>query len=96
MLAAHAEEMNARFRSTMEDAHVAMNNFGGDAGTAFFGVYDGHGGRGVAEYLRLHLHRHVQSELAHKGSRSVEECLKSAYLLTGKDLLVFSTAADRR
>lgn len=39
-----AEEMNARFRATMEDAFVIIDGFGGDPATGFFGVYDGHGG----------------------------------------------------
>lgn len=77
-----AEDMNPRFRSTMEDAHCVVDGFGGDPGTGYFGIYDGHGGRNVAEYLRLHLHNNVERELREKGDRSVEECLKSAFLLT--------------
>ena len=45
-------------------------------------MYDGHGGRNVAEFLRLHLHVNVERELARKGDRSVEECLKAAFLIT--------------
>lgn len=42
-------------RSTMEDEHVALV----DTDVAFFGVYDGHGGRQCAEYVRDHLHHAV-------------------------------------
>lgn len=77
-----AEAMNPEHRSTMEDEHVVVDEFGGDPSTGFFGVYDGHGGRGVAKYLRTHLHDNVARELHEKDSRSVEECLKSAFLLT--------------
>jgi len=77
-----AEDMNPRYRSTMEDAHSVVDEYGGDAGTGYFGIYDGHGGRNVAEYLRLHLHHTVQRELQGKGDRSVEECMKAAFLLT--------------
>ena len=52
------------------------------AGTGYFGIYDGHGGRNVAEFLRLHLHLNIERELQKKGDRSVEECLKSAFLIT--------------
>jgi hypothetical protein len=83
-----AEDMNPRFRATMEDAHAVVDDFGGagdeavGAGAAaaappppagdapspappaatcgFFGIYDGPGGRNVAEYLRLHLHNNVE------------------------------------
>lgn len=47
-----AEAMNAQYRSTMEDASVVIDGYGGDAGTGYFGIYDGHGGRNVAEFLR--------------------------------------------
>jgi serine/threonine protein phosphatase PrpC len=66
----------------MEDACVVVDGFGGDAGTGYFGVYDGHGGRNVAEYLRLNLHNNVEKELRAKGDRSVEECLKAAFIAT--------------
>jgi serine/threonine protein phosphatase PrpC len=77
-----AEDMNPRYRSTMEDASAIVDGFGGDEGTGYFGIYDGHGGRNVAEFLRLHLHVNVEKELRAKGDRSVEECLKSAFLTT--------------
>lgn len=77
-----AEEMNARYRCTMEDSHTIIDGYGSDPQTGFFGIYDGHGGRGVAEYLRTHLHKNIEEELRRKGSRSVEECIKAAYLLT--------------
>ena len=59
-----------------------VDGFGGDPGTGYFGVYDGHGGRNVAEFLRLHLHVNVERELLVKGDRSVEECLRAAFLYT--------------
>lgn len=77
-----AEAMNPRYRSTMEDASVVIDGYGGDNSTGYFGIYDGHGGRNVAEFLRLHLHVNVEKELLKKGDRSVEECLKSAFLIT--------------
>ena len=77
-----AEEMNPSFRRTMEDTYAVLDGFGGDRDTGFFGVYDGHGGRAVSEYLRTHLHDAVEKELEVKGLRTVEECLKAAFLLT--------------
>ncbi len=74
--------MNPRYRSTMEDACAVVDGFGGDAGTGYFGIYDGHGGRNVAEFVRLHLHVNVEKELRGKGDRSLEECLKAAFLAT--------------
>jgi len=44
-----ADEMNAKFRAGMEDTHVALDGLGKSKTSAFFGVFDGHGGREVAE-----------------------------------------------
>ncbi len=48
-----AEEMNARYRATMEDAYVVLDGFGGDPDTGFFGVYDGHGGARAVDCCEL-------------------------------------------
>ncbi|GKV03145.1 hypothetical protein SLEP1_g15500 [Rubroshorea leprosula] len=45
------------WRATMEDAHAAYPDL--DASTAFFGVYDGHGGRVVAKFCAKYLHQQV-------------------------------------
>ena len=42
------------WRTNMEDAHSTV--LGLDEDTAFFGVYDGHGGKEVAVYISRHLH----------------------------------------
>lgn len=65
----------------MEDAHVIIDQYGGDPNTGLFAVYDGHGGDRVARYLRHNLHLAILKELRDKGSRSVEECLKAAFLM---------------
>jgi serine/threonine protein phosphatase PrpC len=77
-----AEAMNSRWRATMEDAPVVVDEFGGDRDTGLFGVYDGHGGRNVAKYLQKHLHETIAAELHDKDARTVEECLKTAFLMT--------------
>ena len=35
---------NGRFRRTMEDSHVVIERFGDDKDSAYFAIYDGHGG----------------------------------------------------
>src|SRR5690554_988801 len=56
-------EHNPRFRQTMEDEHVAITPFGGSDCQAFFGVYDGHGGRQIASYVASNLHKNILEEL---------------------------------
>ena len=77
------EEMNPTCRTTMEDAHIAVDSFGGVPTQALFGVFDGHGGRGVADYLHKNFEKNLLAELLfEEGSRCVRECLISAYLIT--------------
>lgn len=52
--AAAADDTQGR-RNNMEDEHVLIDDFAGP-NQAYFGVYDGHGGREVVEYLVKALH----------------------------------------
>jgi serine/threonine protein phosphatase PrpC len=96
-----ASEMNPFHRSTMEDEHRVIDGFlASDTRSGFFAVYDGHGGRGVVDYLKRNLERNVKTELeCERENRGVEECLISAYLISDIEtsrenlLLSGSTAA---
>ena len=43
------------WRRGMEDAHLADCNFDVERGIQLFGVFDGHGGRGVSRFAAKHL-----------------------------------------
>ena len=75
---------NHEFNTQMEDAHVTVDNYVGDPRQGYFAVYDGHGGRGVVEFIEKKLHLNLAEELveAQTSLRSVEECMKTAFLLT--------------
>ncbi|XP_058119076.1 probable protein phosphatase 2C T23F11.1 [Anopheles ziemanni] len=47
------------WRMHMEDSHTHILSLPDDPGTAFFAVYDGHGGAKVAEYAGKHLHKYI-------------------------------------
>lgn len=47
------------WRIHMEDSHTHILSLPDDPGTAFFAVYDGHGGANVAQYAGKHLHKFV-------------------------------------
>ena len=68
----------------MEDAHVTIDQYNGHERQGYFAVYDGHGGRGVVEFIEKVLHVNLQTELEESktSNRTVEECIKSAFLLT--------------
>jgi|TARA_B110000208_G_C11655144_1_gene389476 serine/threonine protein phosphatase PrpC len=67
----------------MEDAHRVVDAFDGVESQGYFAVYDGHGGRGIVDFIEHQLEKNVASELAFdEGSRTEEECLTSAFLIT--------------
>ena len=78
---AHAE-MNPRKRNTMEDCHRIVPNFNEDPNMAYFGVYDGHGGRNIVDFLEERLEQNILTELRMADDASVQERLARAYLIT--------------
>jgi len=73
-------EVNARFRRTMEDEHVLIDNFGQNSQSGYFAIYDGHGGRGAVEFVAKSLHENFLLEL--KTNTNPSEALKQSYLKT--------------
>lgn len=65
------------WRNTMEDSHIACLDLGN--GVSFFGVYDGHGGNEVAEFVRDHLVDELK-KLASFKAGNYEEALKDIYV----------------
>ncbi|CAJ0580820.1 unnamed protein product, partial [Mesorhabditis spiculigera] len=50
------------WRTSMEDAHTHLLSLPEDPKTAFFAVYDGHGGPKVSQYAGIHLHHTIASQ----------------------------------
>lgn len=68
---------NSAFRKRMEDECVAIPRFrafqGDAAHSAFFGVYDGHGGDFCSKFAAQHFHQRLAARLAdHHGARRFE------------------------
>jgi serine/threonine protein phosphatase PrpC len=72
-------------RPEMEDGFVFVDRFGGRPSSAFFAVYDGHGGRQVVDYVTRELHQNVLRELR-KGVE-VPEALLTAFAKTDDDMV---------
>ncbi|WOH09957.1 hypothetical protein DCAR_0729418 [Daucus carota subsp. sativus] len=66
------------WRSTMEDAHAALLDL--DDSTAFFGVYDGHGGKQVARFCAKYLHQQVLKQEAYLNGGDLCDALRHAFL----------------
>ncbi|XVE85175.1 hypothetical protein DITRI_Ditri17bG0070400 [Diplodiscus trichospermus] len=72
----------------MEDAHKIVSCLHGNSKKAFFGVYDGHGGKKAAEFVAENLHNNISEMLKKsKGNEGKEEAVKAGYLKTDEDFL---------
>jgi|GEM_PF-6393575 len=69
-------------RGAMEDYHICIPSFDGDTQQAFFAVYDGHTGKGAAEYAAQHLHTVF---LESKQTRSIKEAFEYAFKVVDED-----------
>jgi len=79
-----SHDKNARYRRTMEDAHVVIDQFGGIDTQGYFAIYDGHGGRAAVDFVAAHLHENFLEEL--KKTDNVEEAFKNSYIITDQQI----------
>eukprot|EP01132_Coremiostelium_polycephalum_P009922 gene9922-12167_t len=79
-------EKNPRFRRTMEDEHVIIDCFGGDAEQGYFAIYDGHGGRGAVEFTAKTLHNNLLEELNKSPNGDIPEHIRNSYLSTDRQM----------
>jgi serine/threonine protein phosphatase PrpC len=75
-------------RPTMEDALSLQGHFQGREDVDFFGLFDGHAGRGVAEYCADHVHTVVLDKL--KGGSDTQAALKDCWVNVNSGLKVLS------
>ncbi|KAJ6743641.1 PROTEIN PHOSPHATASE 2C [Salix viminalis] len=76
------------FRSSMEDVYICADNFISDYGlknatdgpNAFYGVFDGHGGKHAADFTRYHIPRFIDED--EDFPVEVERVIASAFLQT--------------
>lgn len=67
------------WRVNMEDAHTTILSLPDDPDTAFFAVYDGHGGARIAQHSGKHLHKAVLKRPEY-ASGDIENALKQGFL----------------
>ena len=88
MIVSRHEEMNPKRRSTMEDSSVTyLPGQWGSTDLALLGVYDGHGGRDVVDFLEERLHLNLAREIGYrdggeKGGGDLGVRIERALLLT--------------
>jgi serine/threonine protein phosphatase PrpC len=60
---AYTEYPNLEHRQEMEDFHCIKQALGKNENLSYFSIFDGHGGREVASFLSLNLHRKLVQEI---------------------------------
>jgi len=81
------------WRINMEDAHTHMLSMPEDEQTAFFGVYDGHGGAKVAQYAGNNLHTKIVTHPAY-GEGNIDVAIKEGFLQLDEDMLLDEDLKD--
>mmetsp|Transcript_1647 Transcript_1647/g.2637 ORF Transcript_1647/g.2637 Transcript_1647/m.2637 type:complete len:291 (+) Transcript_1647:179-1051(+) len=71
MIVSFAEEMNPTKRNTMEDTHAVEIDL--LPNVDFVGVYDGHGGRDIADFVETALHENIKEELMFQDEPDADE-----------------------
>lgn len=73
------------WRVSMEDSHVHILSLPEDPGTAFFGVYDGHGGAAIAQHISKHLHEYITKRIEYQNG-DISLAIQKAFLELDKDM----------
>ena len=60
---AYAEDRNQRFRPHMEDTYCIVDKVGGDPSCGLFAIFDGHGGKQVADHCAERFPIELRKEL---------------------------------
>lgn len=74
------------WRINMEDAHTQLLSFNNDKQSAFFAVYDGHGGPKVAEYAGNHLHQKILNNISFKEGQ-IADSMRKGFMGIDQDML---------
>ncbi|XP_051169260.1 probable protein phosphatase 2C T23F11.1 [Leptopilina boulardi] len=73
------------WRVSMEDSHVHILSLPDDPGTAFFGVYDGHGGAAISQHISKHLHEYITNRIEYQNG-NISLAIQKAFLELDKDM----------
>ncbi|RYH31385.1 protein serine/threonine phosphatase 2C family protein [archaeon] len=82
-LAVAHEEMNSRRRNTMEDVHRIIPELHESLPHySFLGIYDGHGGRQIVDFLENALEERIAKEINHPDDATIAERVTRSFLIT--------------
>ncbi|XP_058097614.1 probable protein phosphatase 2C 74 [Magnolia sinica] len=76
-------------RKAMEDGYGVITDVLGDSKQAFFGVFDGHGGRAAVDYVTEKLGQNIITAIRNleEAEDQVQQAIRAGYLTTDKEFL---------
>lgn len=90
------EEMNSRRRNTMEDVHRIVPQLDEShdilRNISYFGIYDGHGGRQIVDFLETALEKTIAQEFIQPDAASMQERLTRSSLFS--EMLFFKISSS--
>jgi len=81
------------YKKSNQDRCTAFSYLEGDPELAYFAVYDGHGGTGVANYLKDHCHEFILDQPEYKEG-NIEESVLKAFLQVDEELRTYGSATE--
>lgn len=70
----------------MEDTIYTEDNFGGDSTCGFFGVFDGHGGRTVSDYVKDRVPEELRKTLKMKKPSDLVQTFEDVFVKVDAEL----------
>lgn len=73
-------------RNSMEDDEVIIDCFANNDNQAYFGLYDGHGGRATVDFVVKALHMNLEQQMKLHPEKAFSELYEASYLATDGQL----------
>lgn len=80
------EDSNSKYRPYMEDTFCCVDNFAGDVTCGLFGVFDGHGGKEVSEYLKERFPEELQSRIENENPSDLVSIIEETFEKIDKEV----------
>jgi serine/threonine protein phosphatase PrpC len=86
---AYSEDKNFKFRPAMEDskaylviflAYCIKDKLGNDPNVGLFAIFDGHGGKQVADHCAERIHEELRKEIAKNASTDLSQSIEQVFL----------------
>ncbi|KAL4465972.1 hypothetical protein ABPG74_004209 [Tetrahymena malaccensis] len=75
------------WRNTMEDSHIAEISIDGDDDACVFGVFDGHGGSEVAQFVKKYFVQELSKNPNFKSKQNLGDALKETFISIDKRMI---------